>query len=219
MVVIRYGFCMKRALILVDIQNDFIPGGALAVADGDRVVPIANRVQSAFDLVVATQDWHPANHGSFASQHPGTKPGDVIDLNGIAQVLWPDHCVQGSKGAEFHPRLDTSRFAKIFQKGIDPGIDSYSGFFDNGHRRGTGLAEYLHSRNVTDVYIAGLATDYCVKFTSLDARTLGLNAFVIEDGCRGVNLQPGDSATALDQMRAAGVNVVTSDDLVSAAVR
>jgi nicotinamidase/pyrazinamidase len=210
---------MKRALILVDIQNDFIPGGALAVPEGDRVVPIANRVQGAFDLVVATQDWHPANHGSFASQHPGKKPGDVIDLNGIAQVLWPDHCVQGSKGAEFHPRLDTSRFAKIFQKGVDPEIDSYSGFFDNGHRRGTGLAEYLRSRGVTDVYIAGLATDYCVKFTSLDARTLGLNVFVLEDGCRGVNLQPGDSATALDQMRAAGVNVVTSDDLVSAAVR
>jgi nicotinamidase/pyrazinamidase len=219
MVVIRYRFCMKRALILVDIQNDFIPGGALAVTEGDRVVPIANRVQGAFDLVVATQDWHPANHGSFASQHPGKKPGDVIDLNGIAQVLWPDHCVQGSKGAEFHPRLDTTRFAKSFQKGVDPEIDSYSGFFDNGHRRGTGLAEYLRSRNITDVYIAGLATDYCVKFTSLDARTLGLNVFVIEDGCRGVNLQPGDSATALDHMRAAGVNIVTSDDLVFAAVR
>lgn len=210
---------MKRALILVDIQNDFIPGGALAVAEGDRIVPIANRVQSAFDLVVATQDWHPANHGSFASQHPGRKPGDVIDLNGIAQVLWPDHCVQGSKGAEFHPRLDASRIARIFQKGVDPEIDSYSGFFDNGHRRGTGLAEYLRSKHVTDVYIAGLATDYCVKFTSLDARTLGLRTFVIEDACRGVNLAPGDSATALDQMRAAGVNVVTSDDLVSAAVR
>ena len=210
---------MKRALILVDIQNDFIPGGALAVAEGDKVVPIANRLQTAFDLVLATQDWHPANHGSFASQHPGMKPGDVIDLNGIAQVLWPDHCVQGSKGAEFHPHLDVRRIAKVFQKGVDPQIDSYSGFFDNGHRRGTGLAEYLRSRSVTDVYIAGLATDYCVKFTSLDARTLGLNTFVIEDACRGVNLQPGDSATALDQMRAAGVNVVASDDLVSAAVR
>jgi len=210
---------MKRALILVDLQNDFIPGGALAVAEGDKVVPIANRLQTAFDLVLATQDWHPANHGSFASQHPGTKPGDVIDLNGIPQVLWPDHCVQGSKGAEFDPRLDVSRIAKVFQKGVDPQIDSYSGFFDNGHRRGTGLAEYLRSRSVTDVYIAGLATDYCVKFTSLDARTLRLNTFVIEDACRGVNLQPGDSATALDQMRAAGVNVVTSDDLVSAAVR
>lgn len=210
---------MKRALILVDIQNDFIPGGALAVAEGDKVVPVANRIQSAFDLIVATQDWHPANHGSFASQHPGKKPGDVIDLNGIAQVLWPDHCVQHSRGAEFHRDLEMRRVAKIFQKGVDPDIDSYSGFFDNGHRRGTGLAEYLRAQKVSDIYIAGLATDYCVKFTALDGRTLGLNVFVIEDACRGVNLAPGDSATAIDQMRSAGVNIVTSDDLVSAAVR
>jgi len=207
---------MKRALILVDLQNDFVPGGALAVADGDKVVPIANRIQETFDLVVATQDWHPANHGSFASQHPGMKPGDVIDLNGIPQVLWPDHCVQRSKGAEFHPQFDMSRVAKIFQKGVDPGIDSYSGFFDNGHRRGTGLAEYLQPAGVTGIYIAGLATDYCVKYTALDGRTLGYNVFVIEDACRGVNLNPGDSATAIDQMRAAGVKVVTSDDLVPA---
>lgn len=210
---------MKRALILVDIQNDFVPGGALAVKDGDKVVPVANRIQPAFDLVVATQDWHPANHGSFASQHPGRKPGDVIDLNGIAQVLWPDHCVQRSKGAEFHPQLDRTRIAKIFQKGVDPAIDSYSAFFDNAHRRGTGLVEYLESQGVTTIYIAGLATDYCVKFTALDARTLGLETSVIEDACRGVNLQPGDSAAAIDQMRAAGVHVVTSDELVSTAVR
>ena len=210
---------MKRALILVDIQNDFVPGGALAVAEGDKVVPVANRIQPAFDLVLATQDWHPANHGSFASQHPGKKPGDVIDLNGIAQVLWPDHCVQHSHGAEFHPQLDLIRVARIFQKGTDPAIDSYSGFFDNGHRRGTGLAEYLRAQNVSAVYIAGLATDYCVKFTALDARTLGFDAYLVEDACRGVNLQPGDSTAAIDQMRAAGVRVVTSDDLVSASVR
>ncbi len=207
---------MKRALILVDIQNDFTPGGALAVAGGDKVVPVANRIQEAFDLVLATQDWHPPNHGSFASQHPRKKPGDVIDLNGIPQVLWPDHCVQRSKGAKFHPRLDRRSVAQVFQKGVDPGIDSYSGFFDNGHRRGTGLAEYLKSAGVTDVYIAGLATDYCVKYTALDGRTLGFNVFVVEDACRGVNLNPGDSATALDQMRAAGVKVITSDDLVPA---
>jgi nicotinamidase/pyrazinamidase len=202
---------MKRALILVDIQNDFIPGGALAVAGGDKVVPVANRIQKTFDLVLATQDWHPANHGSFASQHPGKKPGEVIDLNGIPQVLWPDHCVQRSKGAEFHPQLEMGRVARIFQKGTDPGIDSYSGFFDNGHRRGTGLAEYLQAAGVSDIYIAGLATDYCVKYTALDGRTLGYNVFVVEDACRGVNLNPGDSATALDQMRAAGVRVVDSD--------
>jgi nicotinamidase/pyrazinamidase len=210
---------MKRALILVDIQNDFVPGGALAVRDGDKVVPVANRIQPAFDLVVATQDWHPANHGSFASQHPGRKPGDVIDLNGIAQVLWPDHCVQRSKGAEFHPGLDRTRIAKIFQKGVDPAIDSYSAFFDNAHRRGTGLAEYVKSQGVTTIYIAGLATDYCVKFTALDARTLGLETYVIEDACRGVNLQPGDSAAAIDQMRAAGVHVISSDALAAASVR
>lgn len=210
---------MKRALILVDIQYDFLPGGALAVADGDQVVAVANRVQSAFELVVATQDWHPVDHGSFASQHPGKKPGDVIDLNGIPQVLWPDHCVQGSKGAEFHRDLNIRRVAKIFQKGVDPDIDSYSGFFDNGHRRGTGLADYVRAQEITDVYIAGLATDYCVKVTALDARTLGLRVFVIEDGCRGVNLNPGDSATALDQMRATGVNVVASEDLVASPVR
>jgi len=210
---------MKRALILVDLQNDFVPGGALVVAEGDKVVPVANRLQNAFDLIVATQDWHPRNHGSFASQHPGKKPGDVIDLNGIPQVLWPDHCVQGTKGAEFHPQLDTRRIARIFQKGTDPAIDSYSGFYDNGHRRGTGLAEYLRAEKVSDIYVAGLATDYCVESTALDGRKLGLNVFVIEDACRGVNLGPNDSADALDQMRAKGVHVVTSDALLTAPVR
>jgi nicotinamidase/pyrazinamidase len=208
---------MKRALILVDIQNDFVPGGALPVAEGDRVVPVANRIQKNFDLVVATQDWHPANHGSFASQHPGAKPGDVIDLNGLPQVLWPDHCVQGSRGAQFHPQLDTRRLSKVFQKGIDPEIDSYSGFFDNGHRRGTGLDEYLKNAGVSEVYLAGLATDYCVKYTALDARTLGFTTVLVEDACRGVNLNPGDSATAIDQMRCAGVRVVTSEQLAPAA--
>lgn len=200
---------MKRALILVDIQNDFVPGGALAVAEGDRVVPIANALQTKFDTIVATQDWHPANHGSFASQHPGRKPGEVIDLNGLPQVLWPDHCVQHSKGAEFHPALNVSR-ARVFQKGTDPAIDSYSGFFDNGHRRGTGLAEYLKSIGVTDVFVCGLATDYCVKYTSLDARQLGFDVTLVVDACRGVNLQPGDVDGAVEEMRRANVNVVTS---------
>ncbi|MDQ6800190.1 MAG: bifunctional nicotinamidase/pyrazinamidase [Acidobacteriota bacterium] len=206
----RSAFCMKRALILVDVQNDFMPGGALPVAEGDRIVPVVNRLQDAFGCIVATQDWHPRGHGSFASQHPGRKPGDVIDLNEIEQVLWPDHCVQGSTGAEFHAQLDRRRIAEVFHKGVDPDIDSYSGLFDNGHRRGTGLAEFLKSNGVTDVYIAGLATDYCVKFTALDARGLGYNVFVIEDACRGVNLQPGDSVAAFEEMRRAGVEVVTS---------
>ena len=207
---------MTRALILVDIQNDFVPGGALAVAEGDRIVPVVNRLQEQFDLIVATQDWHPANHGSFASQHPAKKPGDVIDLNGLPQVLWPDHCVQHTHGAEFHPDLDMQRVAKIFQKGIDPEIDSYSGFFDNGHRRGTGLAEYLKSANVDEVFVCGLATDYCVKYTALDARQLGFKTTLVADASRGVNLEPGDVDAAIDQMRAAGVAVISSTQVAAA---
>jgi nicotinamidase/pyrazinamidase len=202
-------------LILVDIQNDFIPGGALAVKEGDRVVPVANALQKEFDLIVATQDWHPANHGSFASQHPGKKPGDVIDLNGLQQVLWPDHCVQGSKGAEFHRDLDMSRVARVFRKGVDPEIDSYSGFFDNGHRRGTGLADYLKERAVKEVFIGGLATDYCVRFTALDARKLGLVTTLVVDACRAVNLSFDDEGAAIAEMQRAGVNVIRSSELIA----
>ncbi|MHC4199536.1 MAG: bifunctional nicotinamidase/pyrazinamidase, partial [Planctomycetota bacterium] len=131
-----------RALILVDLQNDFCPGGGLAVPEGDRVIPVANGLVPAFDLVVATQDWHPADHGSFASNHEGKKPGDVIDLGGLEQILWPDHCVQGTPGAEFHPDLERGRIAEVFRKGTDPAVDSYSAFFDNARRRSTGLADY-----------------------------------------------------------------------------
>jgi nicotinamidase/pyrazinamidase len=199
--------------VLVDIQNDFLPGGALAVPRGDEVVPVANRVQSAFDLVVATQDWHPPGHGSFASMRPGRKPGDVDELAGLPQVLWPDHCVQGSRGAEFAPGLQMNRVEAIFRKGTDPTIDSYSGFFDNGHRKSTGLGDYLKGRGATDVYVLGLATDYCVKFTALDARKLGFRTFLVQDGSRGVELRPGDVDRAVDEMRAAGVEVVQSGAL------
>jgi nicotinamidase/pyrazinamidase len=201
---------MKRALILVDIQNDFIPGGSLAVADGDATVPVANRLQPRFELVVATQDWHPADHGSFASNHPGRKPGELSELGGLPQVLWPDHCVQGSHGAEFHRDLDLSRVARVFRKGTDPEIDSYSGFFDNGHRKATGLGDYLREQQVTDVYVMGLATDYCVKWTALDALQLGFRTHLVEDGSRGVELQPGDVAAAVEEMRRAGVAITTS---------
>ncbi|HJW95216.1 MAG TPA: bifunctional nicotinamidase/pyrazinamidase [Thermoanaerobaculia bacterium] len=204
---------MKRALIIVDIQNDFIPGGSLAVAQGDEVVPVANRMQERFELVIATQDWHPANHGSFASNHDGHKPGDVIELAGIPQVLWPDHCVQGSRGAEFHRGLDLSGVTRIFRKGIDPAIDSYSAFFDNAHRRATGLGDYLRDEAVTDVYILGLATDYCVKFSALDAVQLGFKTHVIEDGCRGVELHPGDVAKSIEEMRNAGVEITKSTEV------
>jgi nicotinamidase/pyrazinamidase len=200
-----------NAFILVDVQNDFVPGGALAVPEGDRVVPVCNRLQAAFDLVVATQDWHPGDHGSFAANHPGKKPGDVIDLNGLRQILWPVHCVQNTPGAQFVAGLDMSRVERVFQKGTDAGIDSYSGFFDNGHRRATGLGDYLKQRGVSDVYVAGLATDYCVKFTALDARQLGFMTHLIVDACRGVNLAPRDVDEAIAEMITAGVVVVDSD--------
>jgi nicotinamidase/pyrazinamidase len=203
-----------RALILVDIQNDFLPGGALAVPNGDEVVPIANKVMQEIDLVVATQDWHPANHGSFAANHAGKNPGDVIDLHGLRQILWPVHCVQGTTGAEFAPGLDASRIKKVFQKGTDPAIDSYSGFFDNGHRRSTGLGDYLLEQHVSQVLVMGLATDYCVKFTALDSiQRLGFSTYVIRDGCRGVNLQPGDTDRAFEEMTANKVHLCHSYEL------
>ena len=204
-----------NALIIIDIQNDFVFGGALAVAGGDQIVPVVNALQQKFELVVATQDWHPARHGSFAAMHPGKRPGEVIDLSGFPQVLWPVHCVQNSPGAQFVAGLDLSRIEKVFQKGTDPEIDSYSGFFDNGHRKATGLGDYLESRGVSHVFICGLATDYCVKFTALDARQLGFTVTLIEDACRGVNRQPGDSASALEEMRRAGVMVLQSKQVSS----
>jgi nicotinamidase/pyrazinamidase len=199
-----------NALILVDIQNDFIPGGALAVPEGDQVVPVVNRLQHRFPLVVATQDWHPATHGSFAANHPDRRPGEMIELNGLPQILWPTHCVQGTPGADFVPALDRAGWDRVFVKGTDPQIDSYSGFFDNGHRQSTGLGEYLRERRVTDVYVAGLATDYCVKFTVLDALELGFKTHLVEDACRGVNLQPGDVVQAVEAMQAAGAEIVAS---------
>jgi nicotinamidase/pyrazinamidase len=197
----------RKAFIIVDVQYDFTPGGALPVPDGDHVVPLINELQKKFPLVVATQDWHPANHGSFAANHNGKQPGDVVELNGLTQILWPVHCVQGTHGAEFVKELDTSRIAKVFRKGTDPEVDSYSGLFDNGHKKDTGLGDFLKDNQVRDVYVAGLATDYCVKFTALDAVRLGFRVHVLPEACRGVNLQPGDVEQSLDQMRRAGVIV------------
>jgi nicotinamidase/pyrazinamidase len=197
-----------NALILTDIQNDFVPGGALAVNEGGQIVPIVNRLQSHFDLVVATQDWHPPNHGSFAANHPGKKHGDVVDLDGLPQILWPVHCVQNTVGAAFVPALEMKQVAEVFQKGTDPRIDSYSTFYDNGHRKATGLGDYLKARRVTDVFIVGLTTDYCVKFSALDAIGLKFKTHVIEEACRGVNLKEGDAAKSIEEMRQAGVNIV-----------
>lgn len=177
-----------RALILVDIQNDFLPGGRLAVSRGDEVIAVANRMQKIFDRVFASQDWHPSDHKSFAVNHPGTKIGEVIPLEGLLQILWPAHCVQGTPGAELAPSLDKKKIERIFRKGTDPKIDSYSVFFDNAHRKDTGLSAFLKNEGIQEIYLMGLATDYCVKFSALDAVREGFVTYVIEDGCRGVNL-------------------------------
>ncbi len=202
-----------RALILIDLQNDFMPGGALAVPEGDKVIPVVAKVQPLFSLVVATQDWHPADHGSFAANHPGREVGDRIELDGLEQILWPVHCVQETPGAALVDTLDLTRVARVFVKGTDPAIDSYSGFFDNGHRQATGLGDFLRKCGVDEIYIVGVATDYCVKFTALDAAELGFKTSLIVDGCRGVNLEAGDVDKALAKMKRAGVKLVESSGL------
>lgn len=204
---------MKKALILVDIQNDFVPGGALAVPDGDAVVPVANAAMKHFDLVVATQDWHPSDHGSFASRYPGKQPGEFVELNGLSQILWPDHCVQQTRGAQFVPDLALKGISHVVQKGMDREVDSYSGFFDNDHRRDTGLGGYLNARQVDEVVIMGLATDYCVKFTVLDACRLGFKTKVLREGVRGVEINPGDCRRALEEMQQAGAVIIGLKDL------
>ena len=202
-----------KALIIVDVQNDFCPNGALAVENGDAIIDIINVSQHQFDLVIATQDWHPASHQSFAANNDGKSVGDVIELGGLPQVLWPTHCVQNTDGADFHPRLNTEKFARVFRKGEDENVDSYSGFFDNGHRRATGLGDYLKGENVDEVFVCGLATDYCVKFTALDARQLGFDVTLIEDACKGVELNDGDITRSVDAMREAGVAIIDSTQI------
>lgn len=202
-----------RALILVDLQNDFCPGGALPVPDGHTVVPIVNRLMARFDLVIATQDWHPRDHGSFAVNHPDKQIGDVVELDGIEQILWPVHCVQDTPGAELHPQLDRSRIDDFVKKGTERTVDSYSGFFDNGRRHATGLAERLRARGVSDVYLCGLATEYCVKFTALDAADLGFTTWLVRDACRGIDRHAGDIQRAIAAMQAKNVRLVESSAL------
>ena len=197
-----------NCLLLIDIQNDFLPGGSLAVPDGNEVIPVANALMPLFPYVVATQDWHPPNHGSFASSHTGKNVGDIIELDGTQQVLWPEHCVQGSTGANFPEQLNVAGIHEIVKKGTDPLIDSYSGFFDNQKRNRTQLEVLLNHHNVSQVFIVGLATDYCVKFTAIDALSLGFNPVVVEEGCRGVEVHVGDVDAALDYMRTEGVQVI-----------
>ena len=197
-----------NALLLVDIQNDFAPTGSLPVKEGDEIIPFVNEQQNKFDLVVASQDWHPANHGSFAANHK-REPGQVIKLNGTDQILWPVHCVQNTFGAQFIEGLDTSRVARVFQKGTNPEIDSYSAFFDNDHKTSTDLSDYLKQKGVVQVYIVGLATDYCVKFTAVDAVHQGFETNVLLRGCRGVNLNPGDVDAAVTEMKSVGIRFPT----------
>lgn len=200
---------ISRALLLIDIQNDFLPGGSLAVADGDEIIPPINRILGNYDLIVATQDWHPPDHGSFAANHPGRALYEQIELNGLPQTLWPVHCVQHTGGALLAPSLDTRSIRRIFEKGTNPQIDSYSGFFDNGRRHETGLAKWLRNQGVTTLDIGGLATDYCVKFSVLDALSEGFSVNLLLPTCRRVNLAPSDVSDAIEAMKAAGATIVS----------
>ncbi len=204
----------KRALLVIDVQNDFLPGGALAVPDGDQVVPVINRLMADgdYDLIVASQDWHPPDHGSFVSQHPDHDVGDRTTLDGLEQIVWPDHCVQHTPGASFASGLDVEHFHKVFRKGDDPRIDSYSGFFDNGHRKDTGLADFLRQRGVTAVDVVGLALDVCVKFTALDAREEDFQTRVLLEGCRAVEISAGDADRAIEEIKTAGARVVEQEE-------
>ncbi|VEB98465.1 nicotinamidase/pyrazinamidase [Cedecea lapagei] len=206
---------MQRALLLIDLQNDFCAGGALAVPEGDSTVEVANPLIALFkargDSVVAAQDWHPVGHGSFASTQ-GTEPFTEGTLDGLPQTWWPEHCVQGSEGAKLHPLLNAAGIDKIVHKGQKPTIDSYSAFFDNGQRQQTELDDWLRERGISSLTVLGLATDYCVKFSVLDALQLGYDVTVITDGCRGVNLQPQDSLAAFQEMAAAGATLMTLAD-------
>jgi len=202
----------RDALIVIDVQNDFCPDGALAVTDGNEVVAPANALMRRFGRVVLTQDWHPPDHRSFASAHPGRRPFETIDLPYGAQTLWPDHCVQGTAGADFHPALDTKRAALIVRKGYHPLIDSYSAFFENDRQTSTGLGGWLRELGVGRVFLCGLATDFCVHYSAIDARRLGFEVVVLLDACRAIDLG-GSLAAALGAMRKAGVALVETESL------
>lgn len=205
---------INSALLLVDVQNDFLPGGSLAVTAGDQLIPVINALQEKFDFIVATQDFHPSDHGSFAANHVGRKEGELIDLNGLSQVLWPIHCVQQSEGTAFPKELNTTKWKAIFQKGKNPEVDSYSGFYDNARRGDTGLGDFLNKEGITKVFIAGLAQDYCVKFTALDSVSLGFETSLIVDATKPVNLSPEDGDYALQEMKSAGVKLLTSQEIL-----
>lgn len=202
-----------KALLVVDIQYDFCPGGALAVEGGDKIIPIINKLTEKVDAVIQTQDWHPAGHSSFASTYPGKEPYETIELDYGTQVLWPDHCVQGSHGAEFHEDLNTERTELIIRKGFRKGIDSYSAFYENDQTTVTGLAGYLKNRGIDTLYIVGLATDFCVKWSALDGRKEGLEVYVLEDAVAGIDLD-NSVDKAWDEMKAAGVRRIHSSEIL-----
>jgi nicotinamidase/pyrazinamidase len=200
-----------KTLIIVDVQNDFIPGGSLEVPEGDSIVPVINRIMPGFDLVVATQDWHPGEHMIFASNHPGKNEFDKIQLDGMDQVLWPDHCVQGSAGADFHSELNMQPVETIFRKGMDPGIDTYSGFYDNGHKKSTGLSGYLREQGAKSLWFCGLAADICVYFTLKDALEEGFDVHLVKDATRPLEQETFEKQ--LKELRANGVEILDSDGL------
>ncbi|WP_207865732.1 bifunctional nicotinamidase/pyrazinamidase [Pseudomonas sp. 58(2021)] len=203
----------RSALLVIDVQNDFIPGGQLPVPEGDRIVPLVNDLARQFKQVVIAQDWHPAGHASFASSHPSHKPYDVIQLPYGEQTLWPDHCVQATRGAELHPELNLPHAQLIIRKGCNPDIDSYSAFLEADRVTTTGLAGYLKERGIDTVYMVGLALDFCVMFSALDARAAGFNAFVVLDACRAIDLN-GSLTAAIEQMQVAGVGLIHSTELL-----
>jgi nicotinamidase/pyrazinamidase len=205
-------FHLKHAVLaVIDVQNDFCPGGALAVKDGDAIIPLINSLMPRFPLVVATQDWHPADHVSFASNHPGAKSFDTIKAGNISQVLWPDHCVQGTRGADFHPSLENIHFRLILRKGTTPALDSYSAFFENDKKTLTGLSSFLKGIGVEEVYLCGLATDVCVYHSAMDAVRLGFHTFLIRDASRGVDVPEGNLSKAIKDMESSGVRIIESD--------
>ena len=206
MALLRYNFDMKTTLLISDMQNDFLPGGSLAVADGDEIIPTINQLQRSYELVVATQDWHPADHGSFVSQHSNRKAFETAELGGLPQVLWPDHCVQGSYGAALSAALDQQRIATIFRKGMDPQIDSYSAFFDNGHKKATGLEAYLKGLGVEEVHVCGLAADFCVFYSAMDALTLGFKVSILDKATKAIS--PEGYETAKRELIASGGQII-----------
>lgn len=200
-----------KTLIIIDAQNDFMPGGSLAVPEGDKIVPVINKMQAKFDLVVAAQDWHPQEHVSFASNHQGKANFDEIEIFGKAQTLWPDHCVQGTRGAEFHSSLNTERWEAIFRKGTDKKIDSYSAFYDNGHRKSTGLAGYLKEKGASQIFLCGLAADICVYYSLYDAFKEGFACFFVEDASKPLDVQNFDEIKA--KMEYLGIQIISSKDI------